>query len=215
MKKEKLKLKDMDQYVNHSKLNMQEAIKVFEMEGDGARGNDIPFVYLAMKTIKGLANREYDVTKLPKVFLTKFSTMTFDDAANLVNIMFFKEDLEMNDIYKAVKTFYEFFNTNIDFQSERLNAIRDYIFMDNNMLDRIYRAILMIDINLLTFNDDMKFFDYYNDKDIALIKDNFENNKIKFDEKFNKNLFKAQLSYVKYYYNEVLKGKQNRRVYGK
>ena len=76
------------------------------------------------------------------------------------------------------------------------------------MLARIYRTILIIDINLLTFNDDIKFFDYLKDADLSLIEENFVNNKINFDEKFNKNLFKAQYSYVKYYYNEVLKGKK-------
>ena len=62
MKKENLRLKDMDQYITKTPLNMIEANKVFEMEHDGQRNFDIPFVYLAINTIKSLEKKGYDIS---------------------------------------------------------------------------------------------------------------------------------------------------------
>ena len=200
MKKEKLKLKDMNDYVNHAKLEMGDIEKVYEIVGE--KKNDIPFIYLAIKTIKGLKNKGYDTNNLPKSFLNKISSLSFDDAANLINIMFFKEDLEMHDIYKAVNTFYNFFNDEMIYNDLRLDAIHGYITSDEDMNNRLYRTIFIIDINMLTFNDDSKFFEYLDKADLSIIYNHFVDNKIKFNEKFNKNLFKAQLSYMKYYLNE-------------
>ena len=200
MKKEKLKLKDMNDYVNHAKLEMGDIEKVYEIVGE--KKNDIPFIYLAIKTIKGLKNKGYDTNNLPKSFLNKISSLSFDDAANLINIMYFKEDLEMHDIYKAVNTFYNFFNDEMIYNDLRLDAIHGYITSDEDMNNRLYRTIFIIDINMLTFNDDSKFFEYLDKADLSIIYNHFMDNKIKFNEKFNKNLFKAQLSYMKYYLNE-------------
>ena len=200
MKKEKLKLKDMNDYVNHAKLEMGDIEKVYEIVGE--KKNDIPFIYLAIKTIKGLKNKGYDTNNLPKSFLNKISSLSFDDAANLINIMYFKEDLEMHDIYKAVNTFYNFFNDEMIYNDLRLDAIHGYITSDEDMNNRLYRTIFIIDINMLTFNDDSKFFEYLDKADLSIIYNHFMDNKIVFNEKFNKNLFKAQLSYMKYYLNE-------------
>ena len=200
MKKEKIKLKEMNEYVNHAKLEMGDIEKVYEIVGE--KKNDIPFIYLAIKTIKGLKNKGYDTNNLPKSFLNKISSLSFDDAANLINIMYFKEDLEMHDIYKAVNTFYNFFNDEMIYNDLRLDAIHGYITSDEDMNNRLYRTIFIIDINMLTFNDDSKFFEYLDKADLSIIYNHFMDNKIKFNEKFNKNLFKAQLSYMKYYLNE-------------
>ena len=62
MKKEKLKLKDMNDYVNHAKLEMGDIEKVYEIVGE--KKNDIPFIYLAIKTIKGLRNKGLDHNNL-------------------------------------------------------------------------------------------------------------------------------------------------------
>ena len=202
MKKEKLKLKDMNDYVNHAKLEIGDIEKVYEFVGDGDKKNDIAFVYLAIKTIKGLKNKGYDTSKLPKSFLSKFNTLSFDDATNLVNILFFKEDLEMNDIYKAVNTFYTFFTDETIYENQRLDSIRDYIMIEEDPDFRLYRTIFVIDINMLTFNDDSKFFDYLSKADPIIIYNHFMDNRITFNERFNKNLFKAQLSYMKYYLSE-------------
>ncbi len=207
MKKEKIKLKEMNEYVNHAKLEIGDIEKVYEIVGDGDKKNDIAFIYLAIRTIKGLKNKGYDTSKLPKDFLNKLNTLSFDDAANLVNIMFFKEDLEMHDIYKAVNTFYNFFNDEMIYNDPRLDAIHGYITSDEDMNNRLYRTIFIIDINMLTFNDDSKFFEYLDKADLSIIYNHFMDNKIKFNEKFNKNLFKAQLSYMKYYLSEKVKTK--------
>ncbi len=200
MKKEKLKLKDMNDYVNHAKLEMGDIEKVYEIVGE--KKNDIPFIYLAIKTIKGLKNKGYDTNNLPKSFLNKINSLSFDDAADLINIMYFKEDLEMNDIYKAVNIFYNFFNNEDKYDNPRLDSIRDYITCEEDLSFRLFRTIFIIDINMLTFNDDLKFFNYLEMADPSIIYNHFMDNKIKFNEKFNKNLFKAQLSYMKYYLNE-------------
>ena len=208
MKKEKIKLKDMSDYINHVKLEIGDVEKVYEFVGDGDKKNDIPFVYLAIKTIKGLRNKGYDINKLPKVFLNKFNSLSFEDAANLVNILFFKEDLEMHDIYKAINTFYKFFNDETIYDNLRLDSIREYITCEEDVTFRLYRTIFIIDINMLTFNDDEKFFDYLSKADPSIIYNHFMDNRITFNEKFNKNLFKAQLSYMKYYLSE----KQNKKT---
>ena len=202
MKKEKLKFKDMNDYVNHAKLEMGEIEKLYEFVGEGDKKNDIPFIYLAIKTIKGLKNKGYDINNLSKLFLNKINNLSFDDATNLINIMYFKEDLEMNDMYKAINTFYTFFNDETKYEDSRLDAIREYITYDNDPNNQLFRTIFIIDINMLSFNDDEKFFNYLDKADPRIIYDHFMNNNIKFDEKFNKNLFKAQLSYMKYYLNE-------------
>ena len=200
MKKEKLKLKEMNDYVNHAKLEIGDIETVYEFVGD--KKNDIPFIYLAIKTIKGLRNKGLDPNNLSKVFLAKINSLSFDDAVNLVNIMFFKEDLGMNDLYKAINTFYNFFNDEAKYDNPRLDAIRDYITSDEDLSFRLYRTIFIIDINMLTLNDDLKFFNYLEKADPTIIYNHFMDNRIKFDEKFNKNLFKAQLSYMKYYLSE-------------
>jgi hypothetical protein len=199
MKKENLRLKDMDQYITKTPLNMVEANKVFEMEHDGQRNFDIPFVYLAINTIKQLERKGYDISKLPKTFLNRISALSFDDAANLINIMFFLEDLEMNDIYKAIMTFYDFFNDDVNYDDDRLNTIKNYITFDNDLLTRIFRTILMIDINLLAGPDNIKFFEYYYKVDPTILMNHFNENKMNFDENFNKNLFKSQLSYIRFF----------------
>ena len=199
MKKENLRLKDMDQYITKTPLNMIEANKVFEMEHDGQRNFDIPFVYLAINTIKSLEKKGYDISKLPKTFLNRISNLSFDDAANLINIMFFLEDLDMNDIYKAIMTFYDFFNDDVNYDDDRLNTIKNYITFDNDLLTRIFRTILMIDINLLAGPDNIKFFEYYYKVDPTILMNHFNENKMNFDENFNKNLFKSQLSYIRFY----------------
>ena len=199
MKKENLRLKDMDQYITKTPLNMVEANKVFEMEHDGQRNFDIPFVYLAINTIKSLEKKGYDISKLPKTFLNRISNLSFDDAANLINIMFFLEDLDMNDIYKAIMTFYDFFNDDVNYDDDRLNTIKNYITFDNDLLTRIFRTILMIDINLLAGPDNIKFFEYYYKVDPTILMNHFNENKMNFDENFNKNLFKSQLSYIRFY----------------
>jgi hypothetical protein len=199
MKKENLRLKDMDQYITKTPLNMVEANKVFEMEHDGQRNFDIPFVYLAINTIKQLERKGYDISKLPKTFLNRISALSFDDAANLINIMFFLEDLEMNDIYKAIMTFYDFFNDDVNYDDDRLNTIKNYITFDNDLLTRIFRTILMIDINLLAGPDNIKFFEYYYKVDPTVLMNHFNENKMNFDENFNKNLFKSQLSYIRFF----------------
>ena len=199
MKKENLRLKDMDQYITKTPLNMIEANKVFEMEHDGQRNFDIPFVYLAINTIKSLEKKGYDISKLPKIFLNRISALSFDDAANLINIMFFLEDLDMNDIYKAIMSFYDFFNDDVDYDDDRLNMIKTYITFDNDLLSRIFRTILMIDINLLAGPDNIKFFEYYYKVDPTILMNHFNENKMNFDENFNKNLFKSQLSYIRFY----------------
>ncbi len=200
MKKEKLKLKEMNDYVNHAKLEIGDIETVYEFVGD--KKNDIPFIYLAIKTIKGLRNKGLDPNNLSKVFLAKINSLSFDDAVNLINIMYFKEDLEMNDLYKAINTFYNFFNDETEYNDTRLDAIRDYITSDEDLSFRLYRTIFIIDINMLTLNDDLKFFNYLEKADPTIIYNHFMDNRIKFDEKFNKNLFKAQLSYMKYYLSE-------------
>lgn len=199
MKKENLRLKDMDQYITKTPLNMIEANKVFEMEHDGQRNFDIPFVYLAINTIKSLEKKGYDISKLPKTFLNRISNLSFDDAANLINIMFFLEDLDMNDIYKAIMSFYDFFNDDVNYDDDRLNTIKNYITFDNDLLTRIFRTILMIDINLLAGPDNIKFFEYYYKVDPTILMNHFNENKMNFDENFNKNLFKSQLSYIRFY----------------
>lgn len=199
MKKENLRLKDMDQYITKTPLNMVEANKVFEMEHDGQRNFDIPFVYLAINTIKSLEKKGYDISKLPKTFLNRISNLSFDDAANLINIMFFLEDLDMNDIYKAIMTFYDFFNDDVNYDDDRLNTIKNYITFDNDLLTRIFRTILMVDINLLAGPDNIKFFEYYYKVDPTILMNHFNENKMNFDENFNKNLFKSQLSYIRFY----------------
>lgn len=207
MKKENLRLRDMDEYVSKTPLSINEATKVFEMEGDGRRNYDTPFVYLAMQTILGLKKKGYDIDKLSKTFLNRFCDMPFEDATNLINIMYFKEDLEMDDIYKAVNTFYNFFNDDIDYDDDRLNAIKTNITFDQDLLIRLFRTILMIDINILAGNDNLKFFDYYYKVDYQVLMNHFNENKIHFDETFNKNLFKSQLSYIRFYLEEKSKGK--------
>ncbi len=207
MKKENLRLRDMDEYVTKTPLSMGEATKVFEMEGDGRRNFDTAYVYLAMQTIKGLKNKGYNIDKLPKTFLNRLCDLSFDDATNLINIMYFKEDLEMNDIYKAINTFYNFFNDNVDYDDDRLNAIKTNITFDSDLLIRRFRTILMIDINLLAGNDDLKFFEYMYKVDYTVLMDHFNENKIKFDETFNKNLFKAQLSYIRFYLEQKVNTK--------
>lgn len=199
MKKENLRLKDMNQYITKTPLNMVEANKVFEMEHDGQRNFDIPFVYLAINTIKQLERKGYDISKLPKTFLNRISNLSFDDAANLINIMFFLEDLDMNDIYKAIMTFYDFFNDDVDYDDDRLNMIKTYITFDNDLLSRIFRTILMVDINLLAGPDNIKFFEYYYKVDPTILMNHFNENKMNFDKNFNKNLFKSQLSYIRFY----------------
>ena len=199
MKKGNLRLRDMDQYVTNTKLNMNEATKVFEMTGDGKRNHDIPFTYLSINTIKGLEKKEYDINKLPKIFLNRISDLSFEEATNLINIMYFKEDLEMNDIYKSIMTFYNFFNDDVNYDDDRFNEIKNYITFDKDFLTRIFRAIVMIDINILAGNDDIKFFDYYYKIDHVVLMNHFNDSKYKFDESFNKNMFIAQLSYVRYY----------------
>ena len=95
----------------------------------------------------------------------------------------------------------------IDYDNDRFNAIKDYIIQDNDVNARLYRTILIIDINMLAGNSDMKFFTYLANADSSILEEHFNSNKYVFDETFNKNLFKAQLSYMKYYFEEKKKVK--------
>ena len=212
MKKGSAKLKEKYEYVSHAKLTLNEAAKVLEMEGNGLRKEDVAFTYLAIKTIKGLIDKGYDINAISPIFLNKISNLTIDQATDLINIMFFKEDLGLNDCYMAIRTFYDFFEEeNIDYQDERLNTIHDYItttsddILDDSLLIMTYKTILIVDINLLAKNDDNKFFDYLSRVDYQMLQKFFDDNRISYDPSFNKNLFKLQLSYIKEYLHEKVK----------
>lgn len=201
MKKENLRLREMDNYIKRTELNMVEAHRLIEMQNE-TRKNDIPYTYLAISFIKGLGLKGYNICDIPEIFLKRLSEMTFDDASNLVNVMYFKEDLGMRDCYPAIKTFYNFFNDNIDYDNDRFNAIKEYIVFDNDVFNRLYRTITIIDVNLLAKADDNLFFNYLNTVDPRIVENYFNDNNIKFDEKFNKNMFLTQLSNLKFHLNE-------------
>ena len=205
MKKEDLRLKEMYDYIANTKLNINEAHAVIELQGNGKREKDIPYTYFAMKFIKTLSNRGYDITKLSKVFLNRCSDLSFEDVTDLTNIMYFKEDLGMNDCYKAMNIFYDFFNDDVNYDNDRLNTIKDYITLDNDSIGRTFRTMAIIDINLLTGNNDDMFFEYYKNIDASILSKFFEDNKIKYDETFNKNMFKNQLSCLRFYYDQMNK----------
>ena len=204
MKKENLRLREMDNYIKRSELNMVEAHRLVEMQNE-IRKNDIPYTYLAISFIKGLGLKGYNICDIPEVFLKRLSEMTFDDASNLVNIMYFKEDLGMKDCYPAIKTFYNFFNDDINYDNDRFNAIREYIVFDNDVFNRLYRTITIIDVNLLAKENDDLFFLLLEEVDPTVVERYFTDNNLKFDEKFNKNMFLTQLSNLKFYINEKQK----------
>lgn len=213
MKKGSAKLKEKMEYVSRAKLTLNEANKVLEMQGNDIKNDDIPFTYLAIKTIKGLVEKEYDINAISNTFLNRVSTLNVDQATDLMNIMFFKEDLGMNDCYMAIRTFYDFFEADIDYQDERLNTIHDYIMpntdniLEDVLLIKTFKTILVIDINLLAKNDDNKFFDYLSRVDYQILLKFFDDNKINYDPYFNKNLFKLQFSFIKDYLHEKVKTK--------
>ena len=75
----------------------------------------------------------------------------------------FKEDLGMNDIYKAVKIFYDFFNDDIDYDNDRLNAIKGYIIQDEDVKNRLYRTLTVCLVNLMAGANDNKFHELLED----------------------------------------------------
>lgn len=206
MKKDNLRLREMDNYIQRTELNMVEANRLIEMQNE-KRKNDIPYTYLAISFIKGLGFKGYNICDIPEVFLKRLSEMTFDDASNLVNIMYFKEDLGMHDCYPAIKTFYNFFNDDVDYDNDRFNAIREYIVFDNDVFNRLYRTITVIDVNLLAKENDELFFNYLHEVDPTIVEKYFIDNNLKFNDKFNKNMFLTQLSNLKFYINEQQKKK--------
>lgn len=202
MKNKDLRLKDMYNYIQHTPLNIPEARCVFELEKGDVRSNDIPYVYLMVHCVKGLTKRGYDVTKLPKIFLNRFADLSFFDATDLMNVMYFKEDLGMNDIYKAVKIFYDFFNDDIDYDNDRLNAIKGYIIQDEDVKNRLYRTLTVCLVNLMAGANDNKFHELLEDIDYSVIYQYLQDNKLEFDEDFNKNMFLSLYSYLLFYVNE-------------
>ena len=204
MKKEDLRLREMENYIKRTNLNMTEAHRLIDMQNE-KRKNDIPYTYLAINYLKGLSVKGFNICDIPNVFLQRLSEMSFEDASNLINIMYFKEDLGMKDCYPAIKTFYNFFNDDVNYDNDRFNAIKEYIVFDNDVFNRLYRTITVIDVNLLAKENDDLFFHYLQMVDPTIVEKYFSDNKIKFDDKFNKNMFLTQLSNLKFYINNKQK----------
>ena len=145
--------REINDYMERVHLSPVEAYFVTRIEGSGhknrgRRNNDPDFVYFAVNFVKRLSS-EGRLEELSEEFLDRFLDYSVTYLNDLVDICFFKDDINNYVFMRYIEVFYEFFVQEYDYGNHKYEVIKNYLKDDSDNILVIYKTLMAIDLNLL------------------------------------------------------------------
>ncbi len=188
----------MKQFVRDVDLSPSEAYYVVVMEGlnrsYSTRRKENDYVYFAKKFITEMS-KENRLKELSIPFLDRLYVYPVDYLYDLVNICFFPDDIDKEELLRCITIFYEFFVLdNFDYGEHKFEVIKNY-FSDSKDDEYFwYKVLMAIDLNLLSNNAE-EIALILEKNSAKVLKDYLLDNEIIMNQ-MNKEEFFKQLGYI-------------------